>query len=180
MFKNKVNIIILTAIISIGLGFGANAAVKSVQIAAAPAQKTISKPLTPATKSSISIPSGMIVDSLDVVSHPAKYLNKRVTIRAKFDKFSTLGLDYKPAYKSSEKFITFLIKREDIINHTVPLSEMKNFLPKSEAEKHIDLKTGDLIEYSGVVFSNALGDVWIDVDKFKVLSQQKAENSTKK
>ncbi len=108
-------------------------------------------------------------NALDIVANPTKYLNKKVKIRAKFDKFSVLGLDYKPAFKSSEKYITFLIKREDIINNVVPLSEMKNFLPRKTAEKYIDLKPGDIIEYTGTVFSDALSDAWVDVDSFTVI-----------
>lgn len=110
------------------------------------------------------------VQPLDMVKNPSFYLNKYVKIKGKFDKFSTLGLDYKPAMKSSEDFITFLIQRPDVTDHNVPLSELKIFLKRAEAEKHIDLNAGDEIEFSGKVFSNALGDVWMDVDQFKVLT----------
>ena len=68
------------------------------------------------------------VNSLDMVNNPQKYLNKTITMNATFDKFSTLGLDYKPAMRSSENHIGILIKRDDVIDHTVPLSEMKLFL----------------------------------------------------
>lgn len=169
--KNKIKLILLMAIISIGLGLGTNAAVKSVSTPVktpVTIQKPVNKPDTIVYEK---------VNSLDVVANPTKYLNKHITIRAKFDKFSTLGLDYKPAYRSSEKYITFLIKRDDVLNHTIPLSEMKNFLIRDEAEKYIDLKPGDDIEYSGVVFSNALGDAWVNVDKFTVINQ-KAKTQT--
>ena len=66
--------------------------------------------------------------SLDVVKNPQKYLNKTITMKATFDKFSTLGLDYKPAMRSSENYIGILIKRDDVTDHTIPLSEMKLFL----------------------------------------------------
>ena len=36
------------------------------------------------------------VSSLNVVNNPSAYLNKKIKFRAAFDKFSTLGLDYKP------------------------------------------------------------------------------------
>ena len=62
-----------------------------------------------------------------IVNVPKNYLNKTVTFNAKFDKFSTLGLDYKPALKSSEEYISFLVKREDT-TFDIPLSEMKLFL----------------------------------------------------
>jgi hypothetical protein len=110
------------------------------------------------------------VKALDVVACPSKFLHKKIRVRAKFDKFSTLGLDYKPAYKSSEDYITFLIKRDDVINYVVPLSEMKNFLPRSLAEKYIDLKPGDEIEFVGTVFSDALSDTWVDVEKFEIVN----------
>lgn len=111
------------------------------------------------------------VNALDVVASPTKYLNKKIKVKAKFDKFSTLGLDYKPAYKSSEDYITFLIKRDDVLNYVVPLSEMKNFLPRTLAEKYIDLKPGDEIEYVGTVFSDALSDTWVDVESFEVTKE---------
>ncbi len=110
------------------------------------------------------------VNPLDIVARPNFYLNKNVKIKAKFDKFSTLGLDYKPALRSSEKYISFLIQRPDITDHNIPLSELKIFLDRNEAEKYIDLNSGDTVEFTGKVFSNALGDAWMDVDKFTVLS----------
>lgn len=110
------------------------------------------------------------VNPLDLVKKPDFYLNKYVKVKAKFDKFSTLGLDYKPAMKSSEKYISFLIQRPDVVDHNVPLSEMKIFLERTEAEKHIELNSGDEIEFTGKVFSSALGDVWVDVEKFTVIN----------
>lgn len=117
------------------------------------------------------------VNPLDIVARPNFYLNKTVKIKAKFDKFSTLGLDYKPAMRSSEKYISFLIQRPDITDHNIPLSELKIFLNRTEAEKHIDLNSGDIIEFSGRVFSTALGDPWMDAENFTVISTKpKAEN----
>ena len=114
---------------------------------------------------------------LSIVASPKAYLNKNIVMNAKFDKFSTLGLDYKPAFKSSEEYISFLIKRDDT-NFNIPLSEMKLFLKRSMAEKFIDLKTDDEIEIKGIVFSDALGDAWIDVKEIKVL--KKAPETDKK
>ena len=88
-------------------------------------------------------------------------------MNAKFDKFSTLGLDYKPALKSSDDYISFLIKRDDT-SFDIPLSEMKLFLKRETAEKFIDLKTDDEIEIKGFVFSDALGDSWVDVQELKI------------
>lgn len=114
--------------------------------------------------------SYMQANPLDMVASPNRYLNKYVKIRAKFDKFSTLGLDYEPAMRSSEDYISFLIQRSDSPSHNIPLSEMKIFMKRTEAEKHIELDSGDEIEFCGKVFSTALGDVWLDVDKFTVLT----------
>ena len=113
--------------------------------------------------------------ALSIVANPEKYLNKTVTIDAKFDKFSTLGLDYKPAFKSSDEYISFLIKRDDTI-YDIPLSEMKLFLKKEEAEKHIELKTNDEIQIVGTVFSDALGDAWIDVTKLTLTKKAPDKN----
>ena len=120
-----------------------------------------------------------ITKSLDIVANPAKYLNKYVTVKGKFDKFSTLGLDYAPAMRSSEDYITFLIQRDDITDHNIPLSEMKIFLKRTEAEKYIDLNAGDEVQFGGRVFSNALGDVWMDAENFTVLTQKKKVETKK-
>lgn len=112
------------------------------------------------------------VNSLDMVASPNRYLDKFVTIKGKFDKFSTLGLDYAPAMRSSENYITFLIQRPDITDHNIPLSELKIFIKRTVAEKYIELNAGDEVEFSGKVFSTALGDVWMDAETFKVLSKE--------
>ena len=87
-------------------------------------------------------------------------------------------MDYKPAFRSSEKYISFLIQRPDVTDHNIPLSELKIFLNRTEAEKHIDLNSGDIVEFQGRVFSTALGDPWMDVDKFTVIST-KPKDETK-
>lgn len=112
---------------------------------------------------------------LAVVSNPKGYLNKTILMNAKFDKFSTLGLDYKPAFKSSESYISFLIKRDDT-SFDIPLSEMKLFLKRDTAEEFIDLKTNDEIEIKGVVFSDALGDAWVDVQEMKITKKAPEED----
>ncbi len=131
------------------------------------------------TVSSKNAVSYMVVSPLDVVARPNFYMNKNIKIKAKFDKFSTLGLDYKPAMRNSEKYISFLIQRPDITDHNIPLSELKIFLDRTEAEKHIDLNSGDVVEFTGKVFSNALGDAWMDVDKFTVISTKPKTEETK-
>ena len=112
------------------------------------------------------------VGALDVVANPFRYLHRNIRIRAKFDKFSTLGLDYPPALRQSDKYISFLIQRPDVINHNIPLSEMKIFLKKEMAEKNINLDAGDEIEFTGRVFSTALGDAWMDADSLNVIKKK--------
>lgn len=115
---------------------------------------------------------------LEIVANPKQYLNKVVKFRATFDKFSGLGLDYKPAYKSSQDYIGILIKRDDVKDHTVPLAEMKMFLTRHEAEKYVDLSSGDIVDIEGKVFSVALGDPWIEIQKFVIINQG-AKKATK-
>lgn len=117
--------------------------------------------------------------SLTIVSNPNNYLNKNVKFNAVFDKFSSLGLDYKKAMRSSQDYIGILIKRDDVTDHTVPLSEMKLFLKRKEAEKFIDLESGDKIQIEGKVFSTALGDPWIEINKLTVLNKINKKADTK-
>lgn len=174
--QNKIKLTILMITISVGIGLSTNAVMQNASKTPAPEKQT-SITSTPQTSQPVYIET----KSLDIVANPAKYLNKKVKIIAKFDKFSTLGLDYKPAFRSSDKYIGILIKRDDVTNHTVPLSEMKIFLPRDEAEKYVDLEAGDVIEINGVVFSDALGDAWVDVKKFAVISSKsKSKSSLKK
>jgi hypothetical protein len=115
-----------------------------------------------------------VAKPLEIIEKPGNFLNKNVKFQAKFDKFSTLGLDYKPAMRSSKDYISFLIRRPDISSeYTIPLSELKLIIKRIEAEKLIDLESGDEIEVTGKVFSTALSDPWMDVDKIKSLTVKK-------
>lgn len=184
----RFNILIISAVLMLFIGgIGSTQLLAANTPAKQPAKNKTVTPVTPikkngtttsTTKSSVATPTQTYtytpVKALDLVAHPNAFVNKRVKIRAKFDKFSSLGLDYKPAMRSSQKYITFLICRDNTTN-VIPLSELKNFLKREVAEKNIDLETGDIIEYSGLVFSNALGDVWLEVEDFKVI-QSKAKD----
>lgn len=117
--------------------------------------------------------------SLAIVQNPNKYLNKTVKMQATFDKFSTLGLDYKKAFRDSTKYIGILIQRDDVANHNVPLSEMKLFLKKELAEKHVNLDTGDKIEITAKVFSAALNDPWLDVENLVVIKKVAVDKQDK-
>jgi len=150
-----------------GLSIAQNAAIDPVKTISA-----VNSSAVPKATAAIASNSGKVytyVLPLAVVANPKAYLGKNIKFKAKFDKFATLGLDYKPAFRSSEKYISFLIQRDDVRDHDIPLSELKIFLSRTEAEKHIDLNSGDEIEVCGRVFSAALGDAWMDVDRFTVL-----------
>ncbi len=126
----------------------------------------------------MSVNQTQTIQPLSVVNNPKAFLNKTITMNAKFDKFSTLGLDYKPAFKSSDDYISFLIKRDDT-TYDVPLSEMKLFLKRDEAEKFIDLKTNDEVSITGFVFSDALGDAWIDVNELVLVKKAPEKDGVK-
>ena len=81
MNKIKSLILILTLVLGINIYASAPTVYNCVNATTvqAPAQKTYT-----------------VVNPLDVVARPNFYLNKNIKIKAKFDKFSTLGLDYKP------------------------------------------------------------------------------------
>ena len=116
----------------------------------------------------------IITTPLKIVGNPSYFLNKKITMNAKFDKFTTLGLDYKKAMRDSQKYLGFLVQRDDVADHNIPLSELKLFITRTYAEKFIDLNTGDKIKITGKVFSTALGDGWIDVEKIEVIEKAPA------
>lgn len=112
------------------------------------------------------------VKPLDVVNNPSEYMRKRICMTGKFSKFSTLGLDYKPAFRSSDKYISFLFFRDDVVG-TIPLSELKMFISRKVAEKLPDINEGDTIKVTGTVFSNALGDAWFDAENIQLIHSNK-------
>ena len=142
--------------------FDASSVIKKINSASA--QTSVAKPVAPNGQKVYSY-----VAPLKIVAQPKFYVGKDVKFKAKFDKFATLGLDYKPAFRSSEKYISFMIQRDDVTDHDIPLSELKIFIDRKVAEKYIDLNSGDEVEVCGRVFSAALGDAWMDVDKFTVV-----------
>ena len=114
------------------------------------------------------------VSALALVDSPAKYLNKPVKIKAKFDKFSAIGLDYPPVNRDAKTYIGFLIKRENVTTYNIPLSELKLIVKRDYAEKEmINVEQDDDIIIFGTVFSTALGDPWVSVDKVSDLTVHK-------
>ncbi len=118
------------------------------------------------------------VAPLKLVAQPDKYLNKKIKFNAKFDKFSAIGLDYEPINRDSKKYISFLIKRENVTSYNIPLSELKLILKRDYAEKElVNLESGDEIEVFGNVFATALGDPWVDVDKITILTHKNTDKN---
>lgn len=171
--KVKYILVLLVSVVSIGIcakAFVPEHLNKISAVTSAPPAQT--NPVTTDSKDAIKLEQKVAdsikttinyTDPLVIVGNPNEFLNRQVHVAARFDKFSTLGLDYKPAMRSSETYISFLIMRSDT-DKNIPLPEMKLFLKRKSAEKLVDLKEGDKVEFTGMVFSNALGDVWIDVD----------------
>lgn len=148
------------------IAVGVNISINDTAYSAATAVKTAPEAVKTAPASTIYTS----VNPIDVVNNPSKYLNKNIKFDAEFETYTSLGLDYKPAYKDPAKYIGILIRRNDVKQKNIPLSEMKIFLDRETAEKHPDLDSGDKIRISGKVFSTALGDPWVDVKKFEVLT----------
>ena len=147
----KLYIISLGLLVAMGICIGSNSLNATTSTVAAP---VVSAPAMPQSQY-------RDVNPLELISNPYKYLNRNIRITGKFDKFSA--------------YISFLIQRPDVKDHDIPLSELKIFLKKEVAEKHIDLNAGDEVRFSGRVFSTALGDPWMDVDTFEVINKVKKE-----
>lgn len=105
----------------------------------------------------------------ELLKNPTSYLKKNVKFRGEFSSFVTLALDYKPAFRDSKDYISFAIFRPKT---QIPLSELKLAFPVEKAKDNktlTDLGKGDLIEMFGTVFSDALGEPWVDVVAVKML-----------
>jgi len=123
----------------------------------------------------------LTVNPLDLVNNPKKFMNKNIKMQAQFVKFTTLGLDYDKAMRSSQDYISVLIKRPDVAKkYTIPLSELKLIIKRDAAEKLIDMESGDKIEITGKVFSSALNDPWVDVYKLTSLESKTASKTSGK
>ena len=98
----KFKIITLALIISLGTGLTIN------KVCSQTTTPTIVRAAVPQQQAPVEYVS---VNPLDVVANPYRYLRRNIKIKAKFDKFSTVGLDYSPAMRSSEKYISYLNQR---------------------------------------------------------------------
>jgi|GEM_PF-1112372 len=124
----------------------------------------------------------MMVEPLELVSHPNSFMGKEIKIKGEFHKFSTLGLDYDRAMRSSKDYISVLIKRPDVAEqYTIPLSELKLIMKRDAAEEMLEMESGDKVEITGKVFSSALNDPWVDVYELTSLEPKEEEkDSTEK
>ncbi len=163
MFK-KLSFIFIIAMAFVGIS---RIDAASINLQSTPTQSIVTPEVAEVTKYKK-------VDALQLVASPAKYMDKCIKITAKFDKFAAIGLDYPPANRPLKDYISFLIKREDVQNYNIPLSELKLILKRDYAEKElVNLETGDEIEIYGKVFCLALGDPWVDVEKVVILTPKK-------
>ena len=53
------------------------------------------------------------------------------------------------------------------------------FLKRNIAEKLPDIDEGDTVKVTGTVFSNALGDAWVDAESITVVNKVKKDDSKK-
>jgi hypothetical protein len=164
LMKKRLNIIITVLFVTL-IGFGVCAEESIVKPETKSAVETPAKTETQATTQHTVLLTNL-TNPINVVKSPNSYIGRKINVSARFDKFATLGLDYKPALRSSETYISFLIMRTDT-DKNIPLSEMKLFIKRSNAEKLIELKEGDKVQFTGTVFSSALGDAWVDVEKLE-------------
>ena len=109
------------------------------------------------------------VNLITLLKHPDAYLHKPVQFSGTFSSFSSLGLDYKPAFRDGKEHVGLLLFRPDALPaHKIPLAEVKIFIHRKESEKLPDLETNDLVTIVGTPFSTALGDVWVDVNTLTI------------
>ena len=173
--KKQLSILLFLTFIVTGVWASENLNLISATTTAPPAKTDVNIPAS--TSASVTVqntlhaePLANTVNPLEVVKKPESWLNKKINVTARFGKFATLGLDYKPALRSSETYIAFLILRPDT-DKNIPLSEMKLFIKRSAAEKLTGLKEGDTVQFTGTVFSSALGDPWVDVEKLEKIKK---------
>jgi hypothetical protein len=140
---------------------------KNSATAKAEGEKTTAAPgtLTPAPQE---------VSPIDLVRQPGTYLNKNVRFKATFNSFASLGLDYKPALRDSKDYVSMLVLRPDVApTFKIPMSELKLFYPRKKSDAVVHLDAGDTIEITGTLFSQALGEPWVDVQELVIVQKVK-------
>lgn len=164
------------------LGLGFQAMTEQVSWAAQPHRKAPARAVTvakPAAKPAAPSQPAQSVEPTSLLKDPALFLNKPVTFEGTFNSFSSLGLDYKKAMRSSKDYVSILIRRPDVSDHTIPLSELKLIFPRKKSESVMHLESGDVIKVTGQVFSTALNEPWVDVSEVKVIRKLKPTPKSK-
>lgn len=111
------------------------------------------------------------VTPIELLKEPGKYLDQDIQIEGTFNSFSSLGLDYKKAFRDSKDFISLMILRPDVTHHKIPLAELKLIYPRKKSDEVLELESGDVISIKGHVFSTALNDPWVDVEILDVIQK---------
>lgn len=183
MFKSKSHVVSKKAflgLLSLSLIFSATVLFPQ-GYSADEAMATVNKKTEAPANDDLSKHTFANVTSLELVKNPDQYLEKDVTFKAVFNRFSDLGLDYPKALRETKDYVAMLILRPDVGSRTIPMSELKLFFPRKKSAEVLELDTGDEIEIKGNVFSNALGDPWVDVLAVKIVAKapQKDKNKDK-
>jgi lysyl-tRNA synthetase class II len=165
-FSRTVSGLLLVSLLAGGVALQADAASKLAP-AKKPSASTSAKPAAAPAQPAIA------VTPIALLKNPKSYLNKTVTFEGTFNSFSSLGLDYKKAFRDSKDYVSFLIKRPDVQEGMIPLSELKLIYPRKKSEDVLHLETGDRIQVKGQVFSTALNEPWLDVTEVKVIEKIK-------
>ena len=133
--------------------------------------KTVEKAVVKAVEPVDNTPA-ISVTPIELVKQPDSYLNKKVSFKATFNSFASLGLDYKKAFRDSKDYVSVLVLRSDVSpRYRIPLSELKLFFPRKKSDLVLHLDAGDTIQISGRVFSNALGEPWVDIDQLNIVEK---------
>lgn len=137
------------------------------------------KSVTPAAKAKMLNPTYADIDVMSLAKKPEQFKEQYVSFGATFNSFSTLGLDYPKANRSSEEYISVVVLRPDVGEHHIPMSEVKLFFPRKESDSVLELESGDQIMVKGHVFSTALNDPWVDITELTIV-QKAATKKVKK
>jgi len=150
------------------------AAKTKAPVAKSTSDKASEKTDKPITKAPPEAPIENVVNvsTTELVDKPHDYLNKNVKFTAKFFSFTTLPLDYKPAFKSSKTHLGLLVLRPE---SRTPFSELKiaMAMPKDKEPTNAllaGLKDGDGVEITAKVFGVPLDEPWVEVLRLKKIS----------
>ena len=108
------------------------------------------------------------ITTADLIAKPSTWLEEEICFEGIFHSFSALALDYPPALRSHQKYISLTLLRP---NTRIPLSELKLVIKIKQAQKHSLLSKaveGDLVKIKGIVFADALGEPWVDIQQIKI------------